>query len=284
MFDNIIGHNSSKEVLLKDIEKNKVSHAYAFIGPSGIGKKKLAEEFAKKILNEKDLSIAIDYKYISKLENKKNIIIEQIRKEIVEDVYIAPATGSYKVYIIDDAENLNEESQNALLKTLEEPPNYVCIILIAENIQNFLPTIISRVKQIRFNKLSDKEITEYILLKDYDKDYFTHSMLSYIDGSIGKLVKLTEESEYNLFKDVELIVENINLKRELEVIKLMDKISFKNTNALNYLEYLLYYSNKYSYVFEIEEARKKLKYNGNEDIIKTVLAIKLCRKEKQYGK
>jgi len=279
MFDKVIGHDTPKQILKNDIEKNKISHAYAFVGPVGVGKEKLAEEFAKKLLNVEDLKVAIDYKKIEKIDGKKNILVEQIRKEIVEDVYIHPASSDYKVYIIDDAECLNEESQNSLLKTLEEPPEYVCIILITQNMQVFLPTITSRVKQIRFDNLSSREINEYCALNDIDNK-FNDNMLSYIDGSIGKLVKLTQDEEFNLFKQTEEILENIKNKNELQVLKLLDKISFKNTEALDYLEYLLYLNNLYDELFLVEEARNKMKYNANEDILKTVLAINTCRKEK----
>ncbi len=275
MFDSAIGHNGPKEMLLNDIEKNKVSHAYAFVGPKGIGKKLLSDEFAKQLLNTDNLNIAVDYKYIKKLDGKKNILIEQIRKELVDDVYISPAASRHKVYIIDDADDLNTESQNALLKTLEEPPSYVCIILITENIQNFLPTVISRVKQIKFDKLSNEEITDYCT-KNNMENVFTENMLKYIDGSIGKLVNLKEESEMNIFYEAEKIVKCIKEKKELEIIKILDKISLKSTNILDYLQYLLYINQLYPPMFEIENARKKLKYNGNEDVVKTMFVINSC--------
>lgn len=276
MFDSVIGHKVPKEMLLNDIQKNKISHAYAFVGPMGIGKKKLSDEFAKELLKVDNLNAAVDYKYIKKIDGKKNILIEQIRKELVDDVYIAPAVGSYKVYVIDNAEDLNVESQNALLKTLEEPPSYVCIILITENIQTFLPTVISRVKQVKFDKLSNEEITNYCIQNNYE-DVFTDNMLKYIDGSLGKLVNLKEETEFNLFKEAEKIVNCIKLKKELEIIKLLDKISFKNTNVLDYLQYLLYFNGLYKAMFEVENARRKLKYNGNEDIVKTMFVINSCK-------
>jgi len=279
MFDKVIGHKGPKEILLNDIEKSKVSHAYAFIGPMGVGKEKLAEEFAKKLLGVEELKLAIDYKKVEKIDGKKYILVEQIRKDIVEDVYIHPASSDYKVYIINDAEYLNEEAQNSLLKTLEEPPEYVCIILVTQNVQSFLPTIISRVKQIKFDNLSNDEIKEYCALNDIEID-FNNNMLAYIDGSIGKAVMLKQEDEYNLFKQMEEIVNGIKTKKELQVLKLIDKISLKNTNALDYLQYLLYINKLYSELFLVEEARNKIKYNANEDILKTVLAINTCRKEK----
>ncbi len=279
MFDKVIGHRGPKEILTNDIENNKISHAYAFVGPIGTGKEKLADEFAKKLLQTEDLNLAIDYKKIKKIDGKKNILVEQIRKEIVEDVYIHPASSDYKVYIVDEAEYLNEEAQNSLLKTLEEPPEYVCIILITQNIQSFLPTIISRVKQVRFGNLSNDDIKEYCALNDIENN-LNDNMLKYIDGSIGKLVKLKQEEEYNLFKQTEEIVESIKNRNELQVLKLLDKLSLKNSSILDYLQYVLYIESMYNELFLVEEIRNKVQYNANEDILKTVFAINACRKEK----
>ena len=233
----------------------------------------------QKLLQTEDLNLAIDYKKIRKIEGKKNILVEQIRKDIVEDVYIHPAASSHKVYIVDEAEYLNEEAQNSLLKTLEEPPEYVCIILITQNIQSFLPTIISRVKQVRFGNLSNDDIKEYCALNDIENN-FNDNMLKYIDGSIGKLVKLKKEEEYNLFKQTEEIAENIKNKNELQVLKLLDKLSLKNSSILDYLQYVLYIQNMYNELFLVEDIRNKVQYNANEDILKTVFAINACRKEK----
>ena len=75
MFEKVIGHDEQKEILSNDISQGRVSHAYAFVGPNGIGKKMLAREFAKKLLKVDDLDVAIDYKQISRIEGKKNILI-----------------------------------------------------------------------------------------------------------------------------------------------------------------------------------------------------------------
>ncbi len=279
MFEKVIGHDEQKEILSNDISQGRVSHAYAFVGPSGIGKKMLAREFAKKLLKVDDLDVAIDYKQISKVDGKKNILIEQIRRDIVDDVYIAPAAGDYKVYVVDDADFLNEESQNALLKTLEEPPSYVCIILVTENLQKFLPTIVSRVKQVTFSKLSDNDVEKYCNIKNLDI-LLDNEMKLYIDGSIGKLASLNDKDNYELFKLTEKLVETLKHKEELNSIKMLENINLKTTNVLEYLEYLLYYNNLYKCIFEIERAKAKLQYNGNEDIVKTIMAVNICRKEK----
>lgn len=106
------------------------------------------------------------------------------------------------------------------------------------------------------------------------------SMKKYIDGSIGKLLSLKEESSYELFKQAEKLVELFKNKEELNAIKLLDNISLKTTNILEYLEYLFYEHKMYDKINEIEKAKEKLIYNGNEDIVRTVMAINICRKEK----
>ena len=158
MFENIVGHDRQKEILSKSIESGNISHAYLFFGNSGIGKKQVALEFAKYILKTDNLENHPDFKLVSKMEDKKDILVEQIRKEVIDDVYIVPAAGNRKVYIIDEAETLNTASQNTLLKTLEEPPQYITIILIASNISTLLTTILSRVNQVPFEGVSNLEL------------------------------------------------------------------------------------------------------------------------------
>ena len=157
MFEKIIGHNESKKILENDIVNGKVSHAYLFSGLEGIGKKELALEFAKELLNTDNLNACIDFKYIEKAEDSTVIKVEQIRKKLADDIHIAPATCDRKVYIINDAHLMNEEAQNAILKTLEEPPSYVVIILITHTEQALLTTVMSRVKEIKFSKLESLE-------------------------------------------------------------------------------------------------------------------------------
>ena len=168
MFEKIICHDENKKLFEKCIHGGNISHAYLFFGKEGIGKCTFAKEFAKELLNVENLDSSTEYKYISRLEGKKDIVIEQIRKELIDDVYERPLSGNYKVYIIDDAQYLNISAQNALLKTLEEPPDYVVIILIASSMSYFLPTIISRVSMVSFSNIKNEKIEEY---KNYLIDY-----------------------------------------------------------------------------------------------------------------
>ena len=141
MFENILGNERNKDILTKSIELNKTSHSYIFWGTEGIGKKLIAEELAKRILClenkenncicksciEFDSNNNPDFKLIEPDEGK--IKIEQIR-EMQRKVAEKPMISSKKVYIINDADTMTTEAQNCLLKTLEEPPEYLSLIHI----------------------------------------------------------------------------------------------------------------------------------------------------------
>ena len=96
MFENILGHENEINILSDVISNNKVSHSYLFSGPSGIGKLMVAKEFAKSILKVDNLNNCPDYIYICKKEDKKNILVEQIRENVVDNIYVAPATREYE--------------------------------------------------------------------------------------------------------------------------------------------------------------------------------------------
>ncbi len=184
--------------------------------------------------------------------------------------------GKYKVYIINDAEHLNEESQNALLKTLEEPPKHTVIILIAENIQSFLPTVVSRVKQIVFEKLTKLQIKNY--LEGLQKEYsYSVEMEGYIDGSLKKALLLEQEENKNEFQEIIKLVNYIEKGYKLKALKHIDNISIKNNYKLDYLQYILYFKKMYKGVTEVEKTKKRIKYNGNEDIVKTMLVMNLLK-------
>ena len=191
MFDNIIGHDDKKTYFENIIQKQDISHSYIFYGDEGIGKLTFAKELAKNILKTDNLKVCPDYKYIEKLEDKKDIVIDQIRKQIIDDVYIAPITSNNKVYIINDAECLNTAAQNSLLKTLEEPPKYIVIILVCSNINKILPTIKSRTNKINFVGVNNNDIYKYINEK-FNID-LSSNVLEYINGSIGKAIKVKEK-------------------------------------------------------------------------------------------
>jgi len=170
MFENIIGNERNKETLKNIIQKGNVSHSYIFSGQEGIGKYLFAREFAKGILclDGKNRPCG-KCKSCLEMENSNNpdffelnadgnsIKIDQIRN-INKKVLEKPIVSKRKVYIINDADLMTKEAQNSLLKTLEEPPEYVIIILVASNDNMFLNTIKSRCIKISFNKLTDDDL------------------------------------------------------------------------------------------------------------------------------
>lgn len=272
MFENIVGHERQKEILAKNIEKNSISHAYLFLGQEGIGKFKFACEFAKVLLNTNNLNNNPDFKVIRKREDKKDILVEQIRKELIDDIYIVPATGERKVYIIDDAHQLNIAAQNTLLKTLEEPPRYITIILVASNSSPFLATILSRVNQIPFEGISKNIVNNY-LLSTFNTT-LDDNILEYIDGSIGKALNIINNNLTQKYKNIEKLYEIISSKDILEVLKYVSNVNFDD-DLLDYLEFILYKRDKYNCIKIIENAKNRLKFNGNYDIIIDSMLLRL---------
>lgn len=273
MFEDIIGHGVQKQQIENALENKSISHAYLFSGKEGIGKKTFAMFFAKKLLNTDNLEACVDYKYIAREEGKKDISVEQIRKNIIEDIYVIPASGNKKVYIIDDAQTLNKASQNALLKTLEEPPEYVVIILVSNTISSFLPTIISRVNIINFNGVSKDDLKIYIL-KKYNIE-LEDSILSYLDGSIGIASNFIENNEIKGIENIDRLYSAILKKEYVESMKISQDIDFSNIHMIDYLEYILYKEKKYTLIKFIEKAKIRLKNNGNYDIVIDNMILKI---------
>lgn len=178
IFENIIGNEKNKELLKNIIDTNNIAHSYMFVGKDSIGKFLFAKEFSKGILCINDKKPCNNCKSCIEFETHNNpdfsilepegnsIKIDQIR-ELTKKVYEKPVVSHRKVYIINDSNCMTKEAQNSLLKTLEEPPEYVTIILIASNENLFLPTIKSRCTKVTFNKLTDSELAK-VLEKEYN--------------------------------------------------------------------------------------------------------------------
>lgn len=273
MFEDIIGHGKEKELLINFLKKDNISHAYLFSGKKGIGKSKIAKEFAKEILKTQNLDSCPDFKYITKKEDKKDILVEQIRKDLIDDIYISPINGDKKVYIIDDADLLNVVAQNSLLKTLEEPPKYVVIILISSNTNAFLPTIQSRVNEIFFNGIDKEELKLYIQ-KNYNVE-LSDNILGFIDGSIGSAINIIEKELLDKFLNIENLYNKLNSKDVISSFKISEEIDFSLSYMLDYLEYILYKESKFSTIKFVENSKVRLKFNGNYDIIMDNMLLRI---------
>ena len=264
MFENVYGHAFQKETLISAIENDRISHAYLFSGKSGIGKKMIALEFARNILNTEDLKTCVDFKYVEKLEDKKEIVVEQIRENISDDVIERPITGTKKVYVIDDANLLNISAQNALLKTIEEPPEYVVIILIASNTSTLLPTILSRVLRVDFNPLDYESVESYIEKNGIKID---KNIIGFASGSIGVINEIISNNLVDKLKKVDEILEYMEKKDISSSLLKVQEVDFNESFMLSYLQYLLFERKYFEASLEPERAINRLKMNGNYDIV-----------------
>ena len=209
-YNNVIGQNEIKESLSYGLMNDKVSHAYIFNGPRGIGKKTMAQIFAAMLLCKypkahgacgecdpcKMFKIGTNPDLYIVKPLKSSISVDQIR-ELQEDIIIKPLYSEHKVYIVEDADSMTVQAQNCLLKTLEEPPSYAVVILTLENINSITETIRSRAVRLNFKKNTYDEVYNYLSSK-YDNDpKVLNFIASYSDGVIGVAEELLKSGEFN---------------------------------------------------------------------------------------
>ena len=279
MFDGIIGNNSIKQELEQIIKLNKLSHSYLFVGTEGIGKKQIAKEFAKMILCLGEEKYCNSCKSCLEFDTNNNpdftliepdgasIKIEQIR-QMQRKIIEAPIISNKKVYIIDNADLMTKEAQNCLLKTLEEPPEFVTIILIGSKESEFLSTIKSRCMIIKFQNISDEEIKKYIKEK-HQIDNLSENMLQMFQGSIGKAENLVEKQE--LYNSISEIIEKIKQLDLIDFLKKADIIYRSQEDKKDILEsinVLLFNKSKQDIRYLncidiVEDTKKRLNSNGN---------------------
>lgn len=297
-FENIIGNDKIKQELEENIRNNTVSHSYLFIGQDGIGKKLFAKEFAKMELCLDDNNACDKCSSCIKFNSDNNpdfviikpdgnsIKISQIR-DMQDNVYKKPIVSNKKVFIIDDSDKMTEEAQNSLLKTLEEPPEYITIILITSNENKLLNTIRSRCLKINFNNITTKEIIDYISREQIISEP-SDSLLSMCNGSIGKLIKINQNLlEYN---EIEKNTNDLINGRILNVVKMLNnfEILYKSKDIvldlLDYMIVIIYeYINKnkdyrgkfLDLISIIENTKLKLMSNTNYDMCIDDLLLKI---------
>lgn len=221
MLSAVTGHNKVKNVLTVSADENRVGHAYIFEGPRGVGRQTMAKEFAKLLLcynpqggepcgvcknctmcgsgSHPDLQIVTNQLYD---ESKKStdVLVDTVRN-MKKDIYIKPFSSERKIYIMPNADTMNMHAQNSLLKVLEEPPEYCTIILIAENSNLFLPTILSRAVPVKFYPLSDSLIADYIISAYPQLSSQSTALAAMSGGCIGRARELAESDEVVNLRD-----------------------------------------------------------------------------------
>ena len=272
LFKNIVGNNKIKESLENAINSGNVSHSYLFVGKAGIGKKLFAKDLAKKVmcLGDETCESCIKFDANSNpdfsiiVPDGKSIKIDQIR-DMQARIVEKPIISSKKVYIIDDADLMSEESQNCLLKTLEEPPEYAMIILIASNETKMLQTIKSRCVIIRFEDLTNEEISQILNTNDQD-------IIKLCEGSVAKAETISQKKE--IFDNLKIIANLLGKNSLIDVLNNSDLLYSSKDDIMTLLDFLniIFFEKakenlRYSKVITIiEETKKKILSNNNYDM------------------
>ena len=236
-FEKIRGQRFAKKYLSNSIKSNMISHAYMFEGPSGVGKNTMARELATTLLEMENLFNSPDYIEITPDGN--SIKIAQIRK-LQSDILVKPYK-SYKIYVIDEAQKMTVEAQNALLKTLEEPPKYAIIILITNNKESLLDTIKSRCEIIKFTPIPLVEIADYLTQTGVDKNRAS-LLANFSRGSMQKAIELSESEDFHIMRDeVQKYVETFLTGSMLDIMDIQSSIEKYKDNITNVLDLLVNY-------------------------------------------
>ena len=274
MFENLVGNEKVKEYLNSTIENKNISHSFMFVGKPGIGKKQFAHQYAEMIMclqdgkcdgNAEKCDSCVKFEgnanpdYAEILPDGKTLKIEQIRNlqaRIVEK----PITSRRKVYVIDDADLMSEESQNCLLKTLEEPPEYAVIILIVSNESRILPTIKSRCVIIKFQPLTSKEIKQV-------KPELSDDLIQLLEGSLQNAENIEQKKEqYAQLLNLVNVLENKQLVEVFNSADLLYKGKDDIITLLEYLNLIFFSRNEINAIPIIEKTKKKILANNNYDM------------------
>lgn len=296
-WDCVIGQKQLVQNLRNSLLHQKISHAYMLQGEKLSGKKMIADLFARALQCEskeerpcnqcRSCRQAIgknhpDIIYVT--HEKPNVIsVDNIREQINGDIAIKPYSGPYKVYIMDEAEKMNQQAQNALLKTLEEPPEYAVILLLASNVEMMLPTILSRCVIMNMKAVSNDEIKKHLMEKVQIPDYLANVCASFARGNVGRAISLASNEAFDQMKrDVLSVVKNIEKIEFNQISSIAKEIEEKKYDVNDYLDLcMIWYrdlllmkaGNDTKHIIFTEEAfdlrrqAQKFTYEGIEHVI-----------------
>ncbi len=252
-FTDIIGQEQLKEHLQNAIATKKVSHAYIINGERSSGKEFIARIFAMALQCEKGAiepcgechsckqalsSNQPDIVYVSH-EKPNTIGVEDIRAQINGDIAIKPYSSPRKIYIMNEGEKMTVQAQNALLKTLEEPPEYAVILILTTHVEALLPTILSRCVALNMKPVSDALVKKYLMEELAVPDYKANICVAFARGNIGKAKLLASSEEFEKVKDEAItLVKYINDMEVNEIVKAIKKITEYKFDVNDYLDIL----------------------------------------------
>ena len=299
-FKDIIGHEQIIEHLKNAISMDKVSHAYILNGPKESGKMMLAEAFAMALQCEKggaepcmecrSCRQALDRNqpdiiYVS--HDKPNTIgVDDVRRQINDDMLIKPYSSKYKIYIVDEAEKMNQQAQNALLKTIEEPPAYGIILLLTTNADSFLQTIRSRCIILNIKAVKNEVIRSYLMNHYHVPDYQADVCTAFAQGNVGKAIQLASSEDFNEMKSSALQLmkrlDDIDIYEMTEAVK---QIGEYKLQIVDYFDLMMIWFRDILYmkatndvnglifkdeVYDIKKQAAKRSYQGVEAILEAL--------------
>ena len=299
-FKDVVGHKDILKYISSAVENNRVSHAYILNGERGSGKKMLANLFAMTLLCEtgdnepcgkchscKQAESGNHPDIIRVTHEKPNSIsVDDIRTQVNNTVDIKPYQGPYKVYIIPQADMMTPQAQNAILKTIEEPPSYAVFLLLTENAETLLPTINSRCVMLKLRNIKDTLIKKYLMENLEIPDYKADMCTAFAQGNMGRAVMLANSDHFNEIREEAVqLLKHISEMELNEIVAAVKNISVYKLEITDYLDFimiwyrdvLLYKATKEidKVVFKdqlqsIKEQARKSSYEGIELILESL--------------
>ena len=304
-FKDVVGHRDIIQYIKDAVRQNKVSHAYILNGQRGSGKKMLAKLFAMTLqcesgeaepcgecrsciqANNGNQPDIITVKH----EKPASISVDDVRTQINGDIMIKPYSSPYKVYIVPEADLMTVQAQNAILKTIEEPPEYAIILLLTENADSLLPTIRSRCVMLKLRNIKDKLVKKYLMEQMQVPDYQADLCAAFAQGNIGRAIMLAKSEHFNEIKEdaIQLMkyIDEMELSEIVSAIKEINKYKLEVADYLDimtiwYRDVLLYKATKdvEGLVFGdqlkfIKQKASKSSYEGLENILASIEKAKV---------
>lgn len=304
-FKDVVGHNDIIKYIQSAVTADQVSHAYIMNGPKGSGKKLLSMLFATTLLCEAKgaepcnkchsciQAESGNHPDIIRVTHEKpnTISVDDIREQVNNTIDIKPYQGPYKIYIIEQADLMTVQAQNAILKTIEEPPAYAIIMLLTENADTLLPTITSRCVMLKLRNIKDALIKKYLMEKLEVPDYKADMCTAFAQGNLGRAIMLANSEHFNEIRDEAVqLLKYIHEMDVSEIVKAVTRIAAYKLEITDYLDIimiwyrdvLLYKATKEmdKVVFKdqmsaIKEQAKNSSYEGIELILSSIEKAKV---------
>ena len=297
-FADIVGQEHLKEHLENAIKMDKVSHAYIINGEKNAGKEFIAKTFAMALQCENRQgtepcgechscrqALSGNHPDIIFITHEKpgTIGVDDIRRQVNNDVAIKPYKGPKKIYIMNEGEKMTAQAQNALLKTLEEPPEYAVLLILTGNVDSLLQTILSRCVVLNMKPAKDAQIKKYLMETMEIPDYKADICVAFARGNVGKAKLLASSEEFDKVKEEAITLLKYIKEMELnEIVAAIKKITEYKVDVNDYMDILsIWYrdvllfkathdANLLIFKEEIQHIRKvadKSAYEGIEKII-----------------